>query len=131
MARDIIAEIIEIDDTWLPGIADYKYTLEDIDSENTQRSETGVMNREIVRAKVYHADVMHKCTSTEMLDVCAAIKDNATITANVLCPGKTAGEPYTELTLYVSKFENQLILYKDPNGNEEMWWQINYNLVEV
>ncbi|MBP3855494.1 MAG: hypothetical protein IK990_07795 [Ruminiclostridium sp.] len=128
MPREHIAELIKADD-WLPGIREYHFTLEDIDSEDSKRSEAGYMQRKILRPNVYHASVTHMCTEDEMSAVCSAVKAGETVDLNVLCP--PLGNPHADITAYVSKLDCQLVLHKDQNGDEQSWWQINYTLVEV
>lgn len=132
MTRENIAEILQIDGEWLPGIREYNYRLEDIDSEDSNRSEGGYMHRNVLRASVYNATVTHMVTLEEMTQICEAVKAETTIPVNALCPGKESGGAYAEMDVYVSKLDVQLVLYKPPEGEtEESWWQVNYTLVEV
>lgn len=126
-----VAEIIQTDGAWLPKVAEYHFVLEDIDSEDTNRSEGGYMHRTVIRSGVYHASVMHKCTLAEMIAICEAVKGEATIEVKALAPGKGASSPYADMTVYASKIETQLIWYEKPDGGKESWWQVNYSLVEV
>ena len=128
--RPTVAEIIQIDDTWLPGICDYSVTLEDIDGEGSKRAEDGVMHREILRPKVYHANVSHYCTLDEVITVSSLIYDEATVEVTAFCPGKGDGA-YSTFYAYVSKLTTELIWYENPEGELESWWQISYQLVEV
>lgn len=128
--RPTIAGIIQIGDTWLPGICDYNYTLEDIDSENSKRAEDGTMHREVLRPNVYHANVSHYCTLDEVTTVCGLIKEDTSVEINAFCPGKNDGA-YATMTVYVSKVTSKLIWYEDPESGLESWWQIDYQLVEV
>lgn len=123
------AEILQINDTWLPKIREYNVTLEDIDTDNSKRDEAGNMHREILRPNVYHASIVHMATETEMIEICEAVKGDLIISVNALCPGK--GSPYAEFDAYVSKLDTQLVLYQNQAGNTESWWQISYQLVEV
>lgn len=123
------AEILQVGGDWLPKIREYNFVLEDIDGENSTRSESGIMHREILRSNVYHASVVHICGEAEMIDICTALKNDETIEVTALCPGK--GDPYDTFDAYVSKLETQLILYENQAGVTESWWQVSYQLVEV
>ncbi len=126
-----MADIISVSGTNLPHVREYTFTLEDIDGDNSTRTEAGIMHREIIRKNVYHGSFLHICTETEMMNICDALMggEEATIEANVLCPGK--GTPSADITAYVSKLETKLILYQGQSGNEESWWQVSYQLIEV
>lgn len=125
-----MANIISVGGTNLPHVREYTFTLEDIDGDNSTRTEAGIMHREIIRKNVYHGAFVHICTETEMTDICEALMGGeATIEVTVLCPGK--GSPYAEITAYVSKLETKLILYEGQAGTEESWWQVSYQLIEV
>lgn len=125
-----MANIISVDGTNLPHVREYTFTLEDIDGDNSTRTEAGIMHREIIRKNVYHGSFVHICTETEMIDICEALMGgDSTIEVAVLCPGK--GSPYAEMTAYVSKLETKLILYEGQAGTEESWWQVSYQLIEV
>lgn len=117
-------ELIQVDGTWLPGIREYNVTLEDIDTDDTNRSESGVMSRNILRSNVYHANVTHICTEEQAIEICTAVKADSTIQITALCPGK--GSPYETFDAYVSKLQMQFVT--NTWGN---WWQIDYQLIEV
>ena len=128
--RSTLAEIIEVDETWLPGITKFNVTMEDIDAEGSTRSENGTMHREIIREKVIHAQVTHVVDQTELAAICGLIQDDATVEMTVFCPGR--GDPYVTAYFYVSKVNFDLIRYKEPStGAVADWWQLDYTLVEV
>ena len=123
------ANIISVGSTVLPKVREYHFTLEDLDGDNSTRTESGVMHREITRANVYHASVVHICTETEMETICTALKSAPIIEITALCPGK--GSPMATFDAYVSKLEAQLVIYQGQGGQPESWWQVSYQLVEV
>lgn len=125
---DTMADIISVSGTNLPHVREYTFTLEDIDGDNSTRTEAGIMHREIIRKNVYHGSFVHICTETEMTDICEALMGgDSTIEVTVLCPGKAENT----FEAYVSKLETKLILYQGQSGNEESWWQVSYQLIEV
>lgn len=124
-----MANIISVDGTNLPKVREYRYTLEDIDGDNSTRTEAGVMHREVIRSNVYHASVVHICGEAEMETICGALKGEEVIRVTALCPGK--GSPLATFNAYVSKLETQLIIYENQAGNAESWWQVSYQLVEI
>lgn len=128
--RPHLAEIINVGGTWLPGIAKYHVTLEDIDSDSSNRSEAGILHRDVIRSSVIHAQVTHIVNQEELTTICGLIKEDSTVEMTLFCPGR--GDPDVESTFYVSKVDFDLIRYKEPSTKEVAdWWQLNYTLVEV
>jgi hypothetical protein len=130
--REAVAQLISAGGSWLPGVAKYHVTLEDLDSENSNRDETGVLHRDIIRSNVIHAQVTHIVDQAELTAICGSIKEDATVQMTLFCPGRDESEPYVAAEFYVSKVDYDLIRYKDPGtGDVADWWQLNYTLVEV
>ena len=130
--REAVAQLISAGGSWLPGVTKYHVTLEDLDSENSNRDELGTLHRDVIRCNVIHAQVTHIVDQTELVAICASIKEDATVQMTLFCPGRDESEPYVEATFYVSKADYDLIRYKDPGtGDVADWWQLNYTLVEV
>ena len=129
MPTPTTSNILSVGGVSLPKIREYHFTLEDIDGDNSTRTESGIMHREIIRENVYHASVVHICTESEMETICDALKSDAIVEITALCPGK--GSPTDTFDAYVSKLEAQLVLHENQAGNTESWWQVSYQLVEV
>jgi len=130
MTRPTLAEIIQVGETWLPGITKFTVTMEDIDGEGSTRSEAGIMHREIVREKVIHASIQHIVDQSELQTICAAVQSDSTVEMTLFCPGR--GDPNVTADFYVSKVNFDLIRYKNPKtGVVEDWWQVDYTIVEV
>lgn len=128
--RTALAHIIQVGETWLPGINKYTVTMEDIDGEGSTRNEAGTMHREIIREKVIHAAVQHRVDQTELQTICNAIQDDAIVEMTIFCPGR--GNPNVTADFYVSKVSFDLIRYREPStGAVADWWQVDYTLVEV
>lgn len=119
-----VPHILNIGGNWLPGIREYNVTLEDIDSEDSERDEEGVFHRKRLRSNVYHADVTHIVQQSDLEDIIDAVKTDDTVTVEAL--GKEGS-----FEAYVSKLTSQLVLYEGQGGAVESWWQVNYTLVEV
>lgn len=58
--------MIRIDGVDLPQPATYKVTLQDLDSENTTRSETGLLTRDRIRAGVYELEISWRVNREEL-----------------------------------------------------------------
>jgi len=66
--------LIKIGSTSLPDPVEYSVTLQDIDSENTRRTEAGVLTRDRVRAGVYKIQATWKVNKTELKTITDAVK---------------------------------------------------------
>ena len=65
--------LITIGTTPLPDPAEYSVTLQDIDSENTRRTEAGVLTRDRVRAGVYKIQATWKVNKTGLKKITDAV----------------------------------------------------------
>ena len=61
-----MGEIITIDGVLMPAPVSYKVTLQDLDSDNTTRSETGFLTRDRVRPGVYKIELSWKVSMQEL-----------------------------------------------------------------
>jgi hypothetical protein len=66
--------LITIGTTPLPDPAEYSVTLQDIDSENTRRTESGILTRDRVRAGVYKIQATWKVNKTDLKTITDAVK---------------------------------------------------------
>jgi hypothetical protein len=66
--------LIKIGTTPLPDPAEYSVTLQDIDSENTRRTEAGILTRDRVRAGVYKIQATWKVNKSELIIITDAVK---------------------------------------------------------
>lgn len=66
--------LITIDSTPLPDPVEYSVSLQDIDSENTRRTESGVLTRDRVRAGVYKIQATWKVNKTDLKIITDAVK---------------------------------------------------------
>ena len=66
--------LIKIGSTTLPDPTEYSVSLQDIDSENTRRTEAGILTRDRVRAGVYKIQATWKVNKTELKTITDAVK---------------------------------------------------------
>lgn len=120
------AHIIQAGGTWLPGISSYSISLEDIDSEDTTRSESGKMIRRRLRAKVIKLSVTHLVDMDKMAAIAEKIGET-TVELKVYCPARSdAVNGYVTANFYVSKVTTRMIVLQ-----EKSWWEVSYNAIEV
>ena len=65
--------MLKIGDTDMPEPAKYNVTLQDIDSENTRRTESGVLTRDRVRGGVYKIQVTWNVNDSDLKKITSAI----------------------------------------------------------
>lgn len=120
------AHLVKVGEAWLPGISQYNVNLEDIDSDDTARSETGVMVRSVIRKKVKKLSFTCKVSDTQLAAICELLSgDTAEMT--VFCPADDAAtDKYITSTFYVSKMSMQMLKFAN-----ECYWTLTYNAVEV
>ena len=127
MTRPNIAHLIEIDGKWLCGISVFETTVTDIDSDETSRSETAVMNREIIRANVKTINCTPIVDTGELAQIFAVIKKDKFIEATVLFPeieGNTDG--YITAEFYVSEVSKKMVCLEANNA----FWEVKYSMIE-
>lgn len=127
MTRTNIAKLIKVDGEWLCGIATFETVVTDIDSDETSRSETAEMNREIVRANVKTVNCTHIIDSGELSRIFALVKKGKFIEATVLFPeieGNTDG--YITSEFYVSEVSKKMVKLYD----NDAFWEVKYSMIE-
>jgi len=104
----------------------YKVSLQDIDSENTRRTETGIMTRDRIRAGVYRLDVTWLVKKSNLKTITDAVKEqqfpvtffDPTSSGNCSC------------TMYVGDRVGSLIYY-DKGAPSESLWELTLALIEI
>lgn len=127
MNRPNISRLLTVNGKRVPGIQKYNISMEDIDTEETQRDENGTMHRKVLRKKVKKLTVTCAHDDPEILEVATLVQDD-TFEAEVFCPGDPkATDYYITTTFYVSKIVVDLIRFKDGKGT----WSVSFSAVEV
>lgn len=127
MNRPNVAKLLKIGDKYVVGIAKYHVDMEDIDSEETTRDETGEMHRKPLRKKVKKLSVTCTQDDDEVLSVATLVEDD-TFEATLFCPGDpSASDFYVTSTFYVTKISIDLMRFRDNKGV----WSVSFNAVEV
>ncbi len=120
------AHIVKSGDEWLPKISTYSISLEDIDSDDTTRSESGKLIRKRLRKKVIKLSITHIADGDSIAAIAQKIGDT-TIELTVLCPAsEEAVENYVASEFYVSKITTEMISLQG-----KTWWKLSYNAIEV
>lgn len=103
-----------------PTAGGYTVTLQDLDSENTTRSETGILNRDRIRAGVYKIACKWFVNTKDLEKIMSAIKDEQ---FNVTF---YFGGNYITAKMYAGDKTNSLVTHKD--GFD--WWDVSCNFTQ-
>ncbi len=118
--------IIKIGSTDMPAPTKYTVTLQDIDSENTRRTETGLLQRDRVRAGVYKIQVSWKVTKVQLKQITDALSP-AKFSVIFFDPTSSSNKT---ADMYCGDRTGNLILLKDPNNPNESLWELSTSLIE-
>lgn len=116
--------LIRIGTTDLPGPSEYSVTLQDIDSENTRRTEAGVLTRDRVRAGVYKIQAKWKVSKAQLkiiTDALAPAKFNVTFFDPTTSTNPTR-------SMYCGDRDANLVLNKA--SPDDSRWELSVSLIE-
>jgi hypothetical protein len=114
--------LITVGSTPLPDPYEYSVSLQDIDSENTRRTESGILTRDRVRAGVYKIQATWKVTKAQLKTITDAIAP-ASFSVTFFDPTTTTSPTKT---MYCGDREGKLV-YKDLVGD---LWELSTSLIE-
>lgn len=126
MEKEKNAHLIAKGGEWFPGVSSYSADLEDIDADDTARSETGKLIRNRLRQKVIKLSVTHRIDAEKVAALAEKIGDE-TVKLMVFCPASEfANEGYVTAEFYVSKITTRMISLSGVS-----WWEVSYNAIQV
>jgi hypothetical protein len=109
----------------LPQPHEYKVSVNDLDSDSTERSESGILTRNRVRAGVYRLDVSwHGLTKAELKSITDEI-DGASFSLTFFDPTQSSD---STKTMYAGDKSGQLSLYKTDGGSS--YWDFTCAFIE-
>ncbi|HBD63511.1 MAG TPA: hypothetical protein DC038_03645 [Clostridiales bacterium] len=115
--------MIIIDGVALPSPSKYGLPDSDLDSENTNRNEEGVLQRDRIRQGLYKIELEWKAiTSADLHTIRAAIVPEAVQVKHITETG------YVTKTMYAGDRKVEMVKY-NPDYNK-IHWDISFNLTE-
>lgn len=105
----------------IPGVTSYKVELSDLDSENTTRSETGYMTRDVIRQGIAKISLSCRLTDTQV-DTVASLLYPKSFSATFRAPTSTG---YKTATMYAGNRSLSLVADTAP-----LLWDLSVNLIE-
>lgn len=108
--------LLTIGGTAMPEPIEYAVTLQDLDSENTNRSETGMLHRDRIRAGVYKIEVTWQVRKSELKRITDAIT-GARFSVSFFDPTKSSN---TSGSFYAGDKSSSMVA-NAKNGNESLW----------
>lgn len=115
--------ILKIDGVDMPTPSSYKIPDVDLDSEDTNRNELGILQRDRIRAEIYKVELEYKgITSSQLALIKSAIK-----------PAQFQATIITEIgsvvkTMYAGNRNTEMVKYNDDVNNVR--WNFSVNLIE-
>lgn len=116
--------LISIGGTPLPDPVEYSVSLQDLDSENTKRTETGLLSRDRVRAGVYKIQVSWKVKKTDLITITTALSP-AKVSVTFFDPTNNGN---VTKDMYSGDRSGKLVLMK-PNPDDSLW-EFSTSLIE-
>jgi hypothetical protein len=118
--------IITVGSTPLPNPKEWKVKRADLDSENTTRSETGVLTRDRIRAGVYSISVSwENITKTQLKTITDAVAGTS-FQVTFFDP-TTSSHP--TITAYASDKDGELA-YFDGTDEANSLWNLSFNIIQ-
>lgn len=110
----------------LPDPTEYKVTLQDLDSDNTTRSETGKLHRDRIRAGIYKIEVSWVVTKAELKIITDAVAP-ARFSVSFFDPTKAN---YTTAQMYAGDRSGGLKVNANANVGNASIWSLSCSLTE-
>lgn len=120
----ISIEYLKIDGVLMPAPKTYSIDRSDLDSENTSRSLSGIMNRDRVRQGVYKIKATWLVTTPDLIKLTQALTPAS---IQVCFFDGTTGK-YVTCKMYAGDRSSSLALQKE--NYKEMWWEFTCDLIE-
>lgn len=117
-------DLIYIGGSLMPALRTYRVDLQDIDSSDSGRSETGVMYRNRVRSNVYKIQATWRVKRTQLNQIITSITP-AAFSVQFFDPNTDSVQTRT---MYAGDRSSTMI--KNDNKPEETWWDFSVNFIE-
>lgn len=112
---------ISIEGVNIPGVTSYKVELSDLDSENTTRSESGYMTRDVIRQNIAKISLACRLNDTQVNTVTSLLYPKS-FSATFRAPTDTG---YKTATMYAGNRTLSLVADSSPP-----LWDLSVNLIE-
>lgn len=123
------ASILMIDGAEAPTPYDFTLTYSDYDSENSTRSETAVLNREVVRTDLRSHPFHWRLQTPDMRKLLQMVKPKV-ITVKCFDLNQDADTQYSEFKCYAGATRTVKLLYWNRDDPEKSWWEIQLDFIE-
>lgn len=117
--------MIKISGIDMPSPSKYNVILQDIDSENTSRTETGLLIRDRVRAGMYRIDITWQVEHSQIKTIADALSP-AMFSVNFYDPTTNS---YPTKDMYCGDRSGNLLVY-NANDPGKSLWELTTSLIE-
>lgn len=115
--------LITVNGTPLPNPSEYFVSLQDIDSANSERTSTGRLQRDRVRAGVYKIELSWRAITRDQLKLIINAVAPAEVEVEFFDPTRVT---MTTATMYAGDRRGGLVHYTEDGG----YWSLAFNLIE-
>lgn len=119
--------LIKIGGIDMPNPSTYQVGTEDLDSENSKRTEDGIMRRDRIRAEVYSLSLSWEALTAEQLTtVATALRPaafNVTFFDPVTCTEKT-------ISAYAAKKSAELVRKMNESNKTKSYWNYTVTITQ-
>lgn len=120
--------LIEIGGVQMPNPSTYKVTRSDLDSENTKRTEVGLLQRDRVRAGIYKIELgWEALTPDELKLIVDAIVPEE---VNISFFDPTTFTINKSAQMYAGTITSELVRKMKETAPDESYWSLAFNLTE-
>lgn len=119
--------LITVDGVALSNPTSYKVTWSDLDSDNTKRTETGVLRRSRVRANVYKIDISWTAITKAQLKIITDALSPEKFSVMFFDPTQSIT---TTTDMYASDRTGALSRNMDESRPDQSYWDLTVSLIE-
>lgn len=121
--------IIKIDGAEMPVPSAFAPMYKDYDSENSGRSETMTMTRDVIRTDVRSMTYTWRVQTPDLRTIINAIKP-VSVELTFFDINQPAETRYSTATCYANPTRQPTLIKWDPYDPERSWWEITVEFVE-
>ena len=118
--------LLNIDNVDMPKPTSYQVGVQDLDSAETVRSESGILHRDRIRAGVRKISVSWTVKAADISKILKAVQ-NESCTVKFFDPQENS---IKTATMYAGDRVPTLSVQTNENDTDNTWWDLSFDLVE-
>ena len=118
--------LLNINNVDMPKPTSYQVSVQDLDSAETVRSESGILHRDRIRAGVRKISVSWTVKAADISKILKAVQ-NESCTVKFFDPQENS---IKTATMYAGDRVPTLSVQTNENDTDNTWWDLSFDLVE-